>query len=182
MSDEELLRESPRDDDKLIEYILEKYKPLVIKHANRFFILGGETQDLIQEGMIGLFRALRDFDEDKNRSFLYFADMCVRRQMYHAIESASAKRHQILNSSVSLYDEDMMEMFGSELSPEEMVIEKEEYEGRLKELKESLSDMERSVLLGRLAGLKPSEISEKLGVSQKQVDNAWTRIRKKAAN
>lgn len=179
-TDEQLLTEMDRENGELIDYLLVKYKPLVIKHANRFFIMGGETQDLIQEGMIGLFHAIRDYREEKKVSFLYFADMCVRRQMYHAMESAAGKKNEVLNSSVSLDDTDVMEMFGQMVSPEELFIEKEELDTRLKRLGESLSEFERQVLLGKLAGLSTAEISEKLGVSLKQTDNAMTRIKTKA--
>lgn len=180
VSDEELLTGNKREDPELIDYMLEKYKPLVIKLSNRFFIMGGDTQDLIQEGMIGLVHAIRDYDAGKHNSFLYFADLCVRRQMYHAIESAAGKKNIVLNTSMSLYDEGVSELFDSDASPEKMVIEREDLSDRLKKLTEVLSDFERRVLLGRLAGLSTAEISQQLNVSGKQTDNAMTRIKQKA--
>ncbi len=182
MKDEELLRDKPRDDRELVDHILEKYKPLVIKHANRFFIMGGETQDLIQEGMIGLYHAILDFDPDRHESFLYFADLCVRRQMYHAIESAAGQHNRALNSSMSLDDRSLTELFDIAYSTEEMVIEREELAGRLVRLKGELSEFENKVLLAALAGLTTAEISEEMNVSAKQADNAMTRIKQKARN
>lgn len=111
-SDEELiakLREKEMApygrEDEIQDYILSKYKPLVRRRANALYLIGGDTDDLIQEGMIGLFKAIRDFCPDKDSSFYYFARMCVERQMYTAIEASQRKKHAPLNSYISLYDD-----------------------------------------------------------------------------
>lgn len=106
MTDEELICKYREGDKQIMDYLMEKYKNLVRKEANAMFLLGGENDDLIQEGMIGLFKAIRDYNEQKEASFYTFARLCVSRQMYSAIEASKRKKHTPLNSYISLYDND----------------------------------------------------------------------------
>jgi len=108
LTDEQLiaaLKNSGDPDGKIMDYILDKYKPLVRKKANAVFLIGGETDDLIQEGMIGLFKAIRDYDDTKETSFFHFAELCITRQLYKAVEASNRKKHAPLNSYVSFYSE-----------------------------------------------------------------------------
>lgn len=102
-TDEELIERLRQGETEITDYILEKYKPLVRKYANAMYLIGGETDDLIQEGMIGLFKAIRDFCLDKDSSFFHFAGLCIHRQLYSAIEASNRKKHQPLNSYLSFF-------------------------------------------------------------------------------
>ena len=104
MTDEQLIQKLRDGDNRIVDYIMEKYKNLVRKEANAMYLLGGENEDLIQEGMIGLFKAVQDYDENQNVSFYSFAKLCITRQMYSAIAASKRKKHMPLNSYVSLYD------------------------------------------------------------------------------
>ena len=101
--DEELIEKLRAGEERIMDYILDKYKPLVRKKANTMYLIGGDTDDLIQEGMIGLFKAIRDYDASKESSFFHFAEICIGRQIYTAVESSNRKKHAPLNSYVSLY-------------------------------------------------------------------------------
>ncbi len=186
MSDEQLIRKLREGETPVTDYLMEKYKNFVRKEANAFFLLGGETDDLIQEGMIGLFKAIQDYDLEKETSFFSFAGLCVRRQMYSAIEASNRKKHSPLNSYVSIYEE------GEEISsvlnameaentanPEEVVLVKE-YRDRLEsKLEESLSPLEKKVLYLHLLGTNYRKIAELIDKSPKTVDNALQRIKAK---
>ena len=104
-TDEELIRQMRAGDKEIVDYLMVKYKNLVRKKANAFFLIGADNDDLIQEGMIGLFKAIRDYQEDKEVSFYHFAELCISRQMYTAMEASQRKKHAPLNSYVSLYEE-----------------------------------------------------------------------------
>ena len=104
MTDEQLIRKLRDGDNIIVDYIMEKYKNLVRKEANAMYLLGGENEDLIQEGMIGLFKAVQNYEPDQNSSFFSFAKLCISRQLYSAIEASRRKKHSPLNSYVSLYD------------------------------------------------------------------------------
>ncbi len=104
LTDEELIRRLRMGETGIIDYLMEKYKNLVRKEANAMYLLGGETDDLIQEGMIGLFKAVQDYDVDQEASFFSFARLCVTRQLYSAIEASNRKKHSPLNSYISLYE------------------------------------------------------------------------------
>jgi RNA polymerase sporulation-specific sigma factor len=187
LTDEQLIIRLRGGDDGVMDYILAKYKPLVRKKANAMYLIGGETEDLIQEGMIGLFKAIRDYREAKETKFYSFAELCITRQLYTAVEASNRKKHAPLNSYVSLYtkvgDEGipLSEMLLSDETdnPEQLVIDQEN--GRLfwEELKTRLSAMEREVLDEYLSGMNYQQIAEKLGKSPKAIDNALTRIRGK---
>ena len=104
MTDEQLIRDLKNGEKEIMDYIMDKYKDLVRKEAKAMYLLGGENDDLIQEGMIGLFKAVQDYDENQNVSFYSFAKLCITRQMYSAIAASKRKKHMPLNSYVSLYD------------------------------------------------------------------------------
>lgn len=186
-SDEELLSRFGKKEPEVMDYLLGKYKPLVRKKANALYLIGGDTDDLIQEGMIGLFKAVESFDQEKESSFYHFAELCITRQMYSAVEASQRKKHAPLNSYISLYDEegesgvrlaDVLSEEG-EKNPERMFIDRETFLQDLEKLSENLSTMERKVLDGILEGLNYRQIAAKLGKSPKSIDNALQRIKRK---
>ena len=154
LSDEALLRQLRAGDAAIMDYVLDKYKPLVRKKTNAMFLIGGDTDDLIQEGMIGLFKAIRDYREERETSFFHFAELCITRQIYSAIEASNRKKHAPLNSYVSFYSEvseegqPLAEYLESERSdnPEQRMIDQENFELFLKKVRQSLSKMECEVL------------------------------------
>lgn len=191
-SDEELifaLRE--KNETEIMDYLLNKYKNLVKKKAKVLFLIGGDTDDLIQEGMIGLFKAIRDYDKEKDSSFFHFAQICISRQMYTAMEASNRKKHAPLNSYISLSaseknesGENLPELL-EELSgtnPEQIVINKEELEQMRKKADSVLSPMEKEVLAYYLQGMNYTKIAEVMQKSAKSIDNALQRIRNKLKN
>ena len=178
-SDEELIQRLRQGENTIMDYMLEKYKPLVRKCANAMYLIGGETEDLIQEGMIGLFKAIRDYRDDRDNSFSSFAYICVNRQLYTAIEASNRKKNQPLNSYVSLSEQSTKNCLGVTSSPEQLVIEQEVWENLWKELDECLSEMEKQVLSYYLKGSSYLQIAEKMEKSPKSIDNALWRIRQK---
>ena len=184
-SDEELIEKLRQGENDITDYILEKYKPLVRKKTNAMYLIGGETEDLIQEGMIGLFKAIRDYRPDKDASFYHFAELCINRQLYSALEASNRKKHQPLNSYISLSDQDNQGAVAAELlvdqerGPEQMVIEQELWEEYKKRLEQNLSKMENKVLQYYLNGNHYIQIAEIMGKSPKSIDNALQRIRQK---
>lgn len=186
MSDEQLIRRLREGDKSIIDYIMEKYKNLVRKEANAMYLLGGENDDLIQEGMIGLFKAVQDYDVTQEASFFSFARLCITRQMYSAIEASKRKKHSPLNSYVSLYEKtdeqvtllETMEA-GDESNPEELLVNREYAELLESKLEESLSDLENRVLYLHLLGTDYKTIARLLDKSPKTVDNALQRIKSK---
>ena len=184
-SDEELIEKLRQGENDITDYILEKYKPLVRKKTNAMYLIGGETEDLIQEGMIGLFKAIRDYRPDKDASFYHFAELCINRQLYSALEASNRKKHQPLNSYISLSDQDNQGAVAAELlvdqerGPELMVIEQELWEEYKKRLEQNLSKMENKVLQYYLDGNHYIQIAEIMGKSPKSIDNALQRIRQK---
>ena len=192
LTDEELIRRLRMGETGIIDYLMEKYKNLVRKEANAMYLLGGETDDLIQEGMIGLIKAVRDFDVTQKTSFSSFAELCVSRQMYSAIEASNRKKHLPLNSYVSLYEDSEQVGEGRSLplidtiesskenDPEVLYFGKEYTEAFAEQLKELLSPLENHVLYLHLMGTDYRTIAELLGKSPKSVDNALQRIKTKA--
>ena len=184
-SDEELIEKLRQGEDDITDYILEKYKPLVRKKTNAMYLIGGETEDLIQEGMIGLFKAIRDYKPDKDASFYYFAELCINRQLYSALEASNRKKHQPLNSYISLSEQEHPDAVAAELlvdkesGPEQTVIEQEVWEEYKKRLAQKLSRMENQVLQYYLDGNHYIQIAEMMGKSPKSIDNALQRIRQK---
>lgn len=187
LSDEQLIERLRGGDARLMDYILDKYKPLVRKKANAVFLIGGETEDLIQEGMIGLFKAVRDYDGEREASFFSFAELCITRQLYKAVEASNRKKHAPLNSYVSFYSKAGEEgpslaetlTTGGMGDPEQIVIDQENVKLFWEKLKERLSGMEREVLDEYLSGLNYRQIAVKLGKSPKTIDNALQRIKMK---
>lgn len=184
-SDEELIKKLRQGKDDITDYILEKYKPLVRKKTNAMYLIGGETEDLIQEGMIGLFKAIRDYKPDKDASFYHFAELCINRQLYSALEASNRKKHQPLNSYISLSEQEHPDAVAAELlvdkesGPEQTVIEQEVWEEYKKRLAQKLSRMENQVLQYYLDGNHYIQIAEMMGKSPKSIDNALQRIRQK---
>lgn len=184
-SDEELIEKLRQGEDDITDYILEKYKPLVRKKTIAMYLIGGETEDLIQEGMIGLFKAIRDYKPDKDASFYHFAELCINRQLYSALEASNRKKHQPLNSYISLSEQEYPDAVAAELlvdkesGPEQTVIEQEVWEEYKKRLAQKLSRMENQVLQYYLEGNHYIQIAEMMGKSPKSIDNALQRIRQK---
>ena len=184
-SDEELIEKLRQGEDDITDYILEKYKPLVRKKTIAMYLIGGETEDLIQEGMIGLFKAIRDYKPDKDASFYHFAELCINRQLYSALEASNRKKHQPLNSYISLSEQEHPDAVAAELlvdkesGPEQTVIEQEVWEEYKKHLAQNLSRMENQVLQYYLDGNHYIQIAEMMGKSPKSIDNALQRIRQK---
>ena len=189
--DEQLIRRLREGETAIMDYIISKYKYLVIRAAKAIYLIGGENDDLIQEGMIGLFKAVRDFDTQQETSFYSFAELCISRQMYTAIKLSQRQKHMPLNSYVSLYDVTKSD-FGDKQSPlieqleiesnsnpEELFLDKERMQMLVEELNERLSDMERRVLHLHLQGEDYRSIAELLDKSPKSIDNALQRIRQK---
>lgn len=180
LTDEQLVLMSRSGDAEATDRLLRQFKPLVLKLSRARFLAGGERDDLIQEGMIGLYKAIRDYDETKDTKFMTFAALCVDRQMLHAIESSLREKNRVLNDSVLLGEDALGGMEpSSDLSPEAIMIAREMADERLGRLKESLSPMERRVLDLYLSGLSIREIAEVMKKTPKSVDNAFQRIRKK---
>lgn len=192
MTDEQLLCDYKNGNQEIMDYLMVKYKSMVRKKARAMYLLGGENEDLIQEGMIGLIKAVRDFDETQKTSFSSFAELCVSRQMYSAIEASNRKKHLPLNSYVSLYEDSEQEGEGRSLplidtiesskenDPEVLYFGKEYTEAFAEQLKELLSPLENHVLYLHLMGTDYRTIAELLGKSPKSVDNALQRIKTKA--
>lgn len=185
MTDEQLIALLRSGEKDIIDYIMDKYKFLVKKKAKAMFLLGGENDDLIQEGMIGLFKAVQDYDEALETSFYSFADLCISRQMYTAIEASKRQKHIPLNSYVSLYDEGedqpLIESIESlnDRNPEEMFLDKEYLQMIKIELEQNLSDLENRVLYLHLQGIDYQTIAKLLDKSSKSIDNALQRIKNK---
>ena len=189
-TDDELIEMLRAGQSEIMDFLLEKYKNLVRKKANAMFLLGGDTDDLIQEGMIGLFKAIRDYDTKKGGNFFGFANLCVNRQIYSAVEAAARKKHGPLNSYVSLSGEDGEDadavLFGNGLinqnkNPENLLISQEDLDIFWDSLEEKLSSMEKKVLDAYLSGMNYRQIGEKLGKTEKSVDNALQRIKSKVS-
>ena len=180
-TDEELVELLRQGDTEVMDYLLEKYKFVVRQKARVLYLAGGEADDLIQEGMIGLVKAVRDFQTDKEASFATFARVCIDRQIYSAIQNSNRQKHQPLNSYVSLNQEDESSPIW-ELSvenPESIIIDQETTEDLRKRISDYLSPMENKVLDLYLKGKGYVEIGGILNKSPKSVDNALQRIRSK---
>jgi RNA polymerase sporulation-specific sigma factor len=191
-SDEELLVRYHNGEDEIIDYLMGKYKAIVLKNVRTMYLLGGETEDLIQEGMIGLIKAVRDYNGEEGASFFTFANLCVSRQIYTAIERAGRKKHIPLNYYISIYEEKesaddqrqppLVETIKSEVenNPEALYFGKEYTEVFLNKLIERLSTLEAQVLSQYLLGVDYRGIGEALNKSPKAIDNAIQRCKQKA--
>jgi RNA polymerase sporulation-specific sigma factor len=191
-SDEQLIvRIHDGNEPDIIDFIMNKYKNLVRKKAGSMYILGADRDDLIQEGMIGLFKAIRDYDIGRDANFLTFADLCVSRQMYSAIQASARKKHGPLNSYISIYakreDSDTDAEFSLEdilesnpnFIPEEHLIEQENLKALEEAIDKELSPLEMQVLDLYVTGMSIKKISAVLGRDEKSTDNAMQRIRHK---
>lgn len=187
LTDEQLIQKLRDGDEKVMDYILNKYKPFVRKKANAMYLIGGETDDLIQEGMIGLFKAIRDYKEEREASFFHFAELCVTRQLYSAVEASNRKKHAPLNFYISFSATEgeegatLEDMLGTDSlsNPEELVISQENQRIFLDRLRRKLSSFEREVLDLYLSGMNYQQIAEQMKKSPKSIDNALQRIKGK---
>jgi RNA polymerase sporulation-specific sigma factor len=176
-------------DTDALEYLINKYRNFVRAKARSYFLIGADREDIIQEGMIGLYKAIRDFKEDKLSSFKAFAELCITRQIITAIKTATRQKHIPLNSYVSLdkpiYDEEsdrtLMDVISGAKAtdPEELIINQEEFDDIEVKMAELLSDLERKVLALYLDGQSYQEISEELNRHVKSIDNALQRVKRK---
>lgn len=187
--DEELIASLRAGDIQIVDYLMEKYKNLVRKKAKAMYLLGGDNDDLIQEGMIGLFKAIRDYQKEKETSFFSFAELCITRQMYSAVQASRRKKHIPLNSYVSLnessYEEEEAMPFSevlesiSVLSPEEELIDRESVQDIEEKIEKNLSRFEQEVLNLYLTGLNYQQIAKLLNKPVKSTDNALQRAKNK---
>ncbi|GMB09985.1 RNA polymerase sigma-30 (SigH) subunit [Thermolongibacillus altinsuensis] len=189
LEDEEVVDLVHQGDSDALDYLIHKYKNFVRAKARSYFLVGADHEDIVQEGMIGLYKAIRDFKEDKQTSFKAFAELCITRQMITAIKMATRQKHIPLNSYVSLdkpiYEDDsartLMDMLSGAkvMNPEELLINREEVDSIEGKISELLSDLERKVLLLYLEGRSYQEISEELNRHVKSIDNALQRVKRK---
>ena len=183
----QLLKLAAEGDNQATEELLEKYRYLVRRQANPLFLSGGDSDDLNQEGMIGLYQAIRSYDPEKNASFSTFAWMCIRRKMLSAVSESRSLKNHALNTSVSLevtgqeglLEEDPYKPSDEVSNPEALLIRSEEEESMVQQLSGLLSPYEKRVFSQYLSGLKVSEIAQSQGKSIKSVENALQRIRQK---
>lgn len=180
-SDEELIERLRKGEHEISDFLMEKYKGLVKKRARAMYLIGGETDDLIQEGMIGLFKAVQDYRPDREASFRTFAGLCIDRQLYSAVKNSNRQKHIPLNSYVSLSEEEesgSLEGLWWE-NPEALIIDRENTGFLEKEISRTLSPMENQVLDYYLRGYGYVQIAALMGKTPKSTDNALQRIRGK---
>jgi len=188
-TDEEVAMQAKSGCEVAQEYLITKYRNFVKAKARSYFLIGADREDIIQEGMIGLYKAIRDFKEDKLSSFRAFAELCITRQIITAIKTATRQKHIPLNSYVSLnkpiYDEDsdrtLLDILsGAKITdPEELMINREEYNNIEIKMNEILSDLEWKVLMYYLEGKSYQEIAVELNRHVKSIDNALQRVKRK---
>jgi len=189
LSDEEIVQLARDTNDEALEHLINKYKNFVRAKARSYFLIGADREDIIQEGMIGLYKAIRDFRPDKLASFRAFAELCITRQIITAIKTATRQKHIPLNSYVSLnkpiYDEEsdrtLLDVIsGSKVTdPEELVISREEFSDIETKMVEFLSELEWQVFMFYLEGKSYQEIADELGRHVKSIDNALQRVKRK---
>lgn len=180
-SDEKIIDMFRNGNEDSIDFLMNKYKGMVKKKARTMFLVGGDTDDLIQEGMIGLYKAVRDYDEKRDTLFCTFASMCIDRQMYNVINASNRKKHVPLNTYVSFYNSGTDKEFSNNKisNPEELYIDKENVMYIQKSLEKSLSAFEYEVLKRYINGEGYQEIAEKMDKKPKAIDNALQRIKLK---
>ncbi len=189
-TEEELIDRLRGGEEGIMDYICDKYKNLVRSKAKSMYILGGDNEDLIQEGMIGLFKAVRDYDSGRDASFATFADLCVSRQLYTAVQASRRKKHLPLNTYVSYYaameqeekgETGLLDTLGDSLeqSPEDAFLDKERVEYLENAIDRELSPFEKQVLDLYLTGMTYSQIARVLGRDEKSTDNALQRLKTK---
>lgn len=188
LSDNEIIDRIKQRDDGAMDYMMKKYGTIVKKEIRTMYLIGAETEDLMQEGMIGLFKAIRDFEPDKGAAFSTFATLCVKRQIQTAINTSNRKKHSPLNSYVSIYAEndengsvlaEDLEAEDGTSNPEKLILAREQKSAMDDRIRSELSPMEKKVLTLYLEGLAYSDIAGRLERTEKAVDNALQRIRGK---
>lgn len=190
ITDEELIDRLRGGEQRIMDYICDKYKNLVRSKAKSMFILGGDSEDLIQEGMIGLFKAVRDYDSGRDASFYTFAELCISRQMYTAVQASQRQKHIPLNTYVSLYantreegkeEHNLLEALAdkNELNPEEVFLDKERVAYLENVIESGLSIFEKQVLDLYMTGMSYTQIAKVLGRDEKSTDNALQRLKGK---
>ena len=189
MADEDIVLLAQDADGAALEYLLNKYKNFVRSRARSYFLIGADHEDIVQEGMIGLYKSIRDFRTDKLSSFRAFAELCITRQIITAIKTATRQKHIPLNSYVSLnkpiYDEEndrtLLDVISEEIqsNPEELLISQEDLRGIHQKIDEVLSGLEQEVLSAYLDGKSYQEIADMLGRHVKSIDNALQRVKRK---
>ncbi len=189
MTDEEIVQLCHAGNANAEEYLLNKYKNFVRSKARSYFLIGADHEDIVQEGMIGLYKAIRDYKQEKLSSFRAFAELCITRQIITAIKTATRQKHIPLNSYVSLnkplYDEESdrtlldIIMEGNAGNPEDMIINQENLGNIHQKINEVLSGLEQEVLSAYLDGKSSQEIAESLGRHVKSIDNALQRVKRK---
>ncbi len=186
-TDEELILLIRNGNEEATEYLLKKYTPLVRKSSRTLYLIGADTEDLSQEGMIGLFKAIQNYQEDTTASFYTFARLCIDRQIYSAIKASNRKKHSPLNSYISFYSQlneddapliDNLEA-GNNSNPEQIILERENASHFMDLLQSHLSKMEKAVLPLYLDGQSYADIAASLNKPMKSIDNAIQRIREK---
>jgi RNA polymerase sporulation-specific sigma factor len=188
-ADEDVVEAVREGDSEALDFLIHKYRNFVRAKARTYFLIGADKEDIVQEGMIGLYKAIRDFKGDKLSSFKAFAELCITRQIITAIKTATRQKHIPLNSYISLdkpiYDEEsdrtLMDVISGTktLDPEELIISQEEFDDIELKMAELLSDLERKVLSLYLDGQSYQEISEELNRHVKSIDNALQRVKRK---
>lgn len=185
-SDEEIVTLYRDGDEECVTFLLQKYKPLVSRKAGIMFLLGADHDDLIQEGMIGLLKAIRDYDMGRDASFGTFAELCVMRQLYSSVKAYQRKKHSMLNDARSLQEEGdtnggtlLSRLVGEGQDPEKIVIDKENVERIQQIIDDQLSSFEKSVLELHLTGMVYTEIARVLNKDSKSTDNALQRAKGK---
>ena len=187
MEDDELITLLREGDASAADHLLKKYKFIVKMKASSMYILGGEKEDLLQEGMIGLFKAIREYDPGRDASLATFCNLVVTRHLYNAVRDMGRQKHFPLNGFISIYGDDeetgdrekVPGLESYENDPERLMIDQENAEDIEKAIEEELSPLEREVLDLRIVGMKNGEIARVLGRDEKSTDNALTRIRSK---
>ena len=189
LSDEDLIELIKSGDKYALNYLLESYKDLVNMKVSKYYIIGAEKEDIFQEGMIGLFKAIKGFEKDKQNSFKTFANLCIERQLITAIKTSNRQKHMPLNSYLSLntpaYEEDsdsLLEIldFHTAEDPLDTITKKEYYKYIEDNIEKNLSDFEKQVLQKYAQGQSYVDIANQLDSNVKSIDNAIQRIRKKA--
>lgn len=193
LSEGELIRRAQEQDHEAIDALMRRYKGIVRKRARSLFMIGGDQDDLMQEGMIGLFKAIQDYDSSKEAVFSTFAELCISRQLYSAVKSSNRKKNIPLNTYVSIYSPVYSEqgeteegnfmvdhsLEAAELSPEEILIDRENVQNLREKIETCLSPMERKVFDFYMDGMTYQEIAREMEKEPKSIDNALQRIKTK---
>ncbi len=186
MTDELLVLQAQKGDHDAELKILNKYRNIINKYSRGYFLIGGDIEDLIQEGMIGLYKAIKNYNPQKEASFSTFASICIKRQIQSAIRNASTQKNQILSSAVPILDEENDDfgifLITSKDRPDQKLINEQTNEEIFAQLKKLLSALEFEVLKYYLAGLTYEQISQKTNLSKKSIDNALSRIKNKLSS